>query len=217
MVITIPRHTRVLGTSAAYIRRAKHFWERKREVLEYIWVRFGQAHRVTAIGVDPALSAALPREFLDHVLFWNAAELQRVRGIFGKGDYNSHRIHPSLNGFTPVSQPLAKAPGGCDDTQPTTACKSYWLRAILPVYCSCLNNNSPVTRRKSVFAFSTSFFQLARIRLTCDNGESCPRPTKRKTAFRFSRIRTAAGKDAMLVGILGGETSERPSCSQDEA
>ena len=40
------------------------------------------------------------REFLDHVLFWNANDLERKLEGF-RQYYNAHRVHSSLNGDTP--------------------------------------------------------------------------------------------------------------------
>ena len=46
------------------------------------------------------LIGTVRREYLDHVLFWNASDLERKLNEF-KGYYNEHRVHRSLNGKTP--------------------------------------------------------------------------------------------------------------------
>jgi len=46
------------------------------------------------------LIETLRREFLDHVFFWNANDLERKLEGF-RQYYNSHRVHTSLNGDTP--------------------------------------------------------------------------------------------------------------------
>ena len=42
------------------------------------------------------------REFVDHVLFWNARDLERKLGDF-QGYYNEVRSHASLKGYTPLT------------------------------------------------------------------------------------------------------------------
>ncbi len=42
------------------------------------------------------------REFLDHVLFWNACDLERKLADF-QAYYNAARSHASLAGHTPVA------------------------------------------------------------------------------------------------------------------
>ena len=46
------------------------------------------------------LIGTLRREFLDHVFFWNAHDLERKLEGF-RQYYNSHRVHTSLDGDTP--------------------------------------------------------------------------------------------------------------------
>ncbi|MDF1556380.1 MAG: integrase core domain-containing protein, partial [Deferrisomatales bacterium] len=41
------------------------------------------------------------REYLDHVFFWNAVDLERKLDEF-KEFYNRHRVHTSLGGATPA-------------------------------------------------------------------------------------------------------------------
>lgn len=46
------------------------------------------------------LIGTIRREYLDHVLFWNASDLERKLDSF-KDYYNEHRVHASLNSKTP--------------------------------------------------------------------------------------------------------------------
>ncbi len=46
------------------------------------------------------LIGAIRREYLDYVLFWNGADLERKLNMF-KSYYNYHRVHASLDGRTP--------------------------------------------------------------------------------------------------------------------
>src|SRR5262245_48485254 len=46
------------------------------------------------------LIGTIRREFLDHVLIWNAIDLERKLEEF-RNYYNEHRVHQSLNGRTP--------------------------------------------------------------------------------------------------------------------
>lgn len=39
------------------------------------------------------------REYLDHVLFWNASDLEKLNTF--KDYYNGYRVHASLDGKTP--------------------------------------------------------------------------------------------------------------------
>jgi putative transposase len=48
------------------------------------------------------LIGTMRREFLDHVLFWNARDLERKRGEF-QVYYNAARSHASLEGYTPLT------------------------------------------------------------------------------------------------------------------
>ena len=47
------------------------------------------------------LIGTIRREFLDHVLFWNSADLEQKLEEF-RQYYNDHRVHASLNGNTPA-------------------------------------------------------------------------------------------------------------------
>jgi putative transposase len=49
------------------------------------------------------------REYLDRVFFWNAVDLARKLGEFGNY-YNTHRVHRSLAGSTPVQRAGASSP-----------------------------------------------------------------------------------------------------------
>ncbi|MHB8743847.1 MAG: integrase core domain-containing protein [Sulfuricaulis sp.] len=46
------------------------------------------------------LIGTIRREYLDHVLFWNASDLERKLNTF-KDYYNGHRVHVALDGKTP--------------------------------------------------------------------------------------------------------------------
>ena len=48
------------------------------------------------------LIGTMRREFLDHVLFWNACALERKLGEF-QAYYNAARSHASLDGHTPLT------------------------------------------------------------------------------------------------------------------
>jgi putative transposase len=48
------------------------------------------------------LIGTMRREFLDHVLFWNARDLERKLGEF-QVYYNAARSHASLEGYTPLT------------------------------------------------------------------------------------------------------------------
>ena len=48
------------------------------------------------------LIGTMRREFLDHVLFWNAGDLERKLADF-QAYYNAARSHASLEGHTPVT------------------------------------------------------------------------------------------------------------------
>ena len=47
------------------------------------------------------LIGTIRREYLDHVLFWNAIDLERKLNDF-KTYYNDERVHTSLEGHTPA-------------------------------------------------------------------------------------------------------------------
>ena len=49
-----------------------------------------------------ALGWTMRREFLDHVLFWHAGDLERKLGEF-QTYYNAARCHASLKGHTPAT------------------------------------------------------------------------------------------------------------------
>ena len=47
------------------------------------------------------LIGTMRREFLDHVLFWNAGDLERKLADF-QASYHAARSHASLEGYTPL-------------------------------------------------------------------------------------------------------------------
>lgn len=49
------------------------------------------------------LIGTIRREYLDHVLFWGAADLARKLDDYGTY-FNSHRVHRALDGMTPVQK-----------------------------------------------------------------------------------------------------------------
>ena len=67
-----------------------------------------QMNAVDTSGVTPMshpfverLIGTLRREYLDHVFFWNARDLERKLEEF-RDYYNCHRVHTSLDGDTPA-------------------------------------------------------------------------------------------------------------------
>ncbi len=46
------------------------------------------------------LIGTIRREYLDHIFFWNASDLERKLEAF-QDYYNAHRVHSSLGGYTP--------------------------------------------------------------------------------------------------------------------
>jgi putative transposase len=55
------------------------------------------------------LIGTVRREYLDHVLFWNAIDLRRKLDAFANY-YNAHRVHRSLDGTTPARRACASSP-----------------------------------------------------------------------------------------------------------
>jgi transposase InsO family protein len=53
------------------------------------------------------------REFLDHVPFWNARDLERKLGEF-QAYYNAARSHASLDGYTPLTYARRKTVATAD-------------------------------------------------------------------------------------------------------
>ena len=49
------------------------------------------------------------REYLDHVLFWNASDLERKLHEF-RNYYNGHRVHSSLDGKAPEQISIGTSP-----------------------------------------------------------------------------------------------------------
>ena len=68
------------------------------------------------------LIGTMRRECLDHVLFWNAGDLERKLADF-QAYYNAARSHASLEGYTPLGP--ASSGGLMTNSRPTgasTAC-----------------------------------------------------------------------------------------------
>jgi putative transposase len=55
------------------------------------------------------LIGTLRREFLDHLLFWNAADLERKLGLYQRY-YNRWRSHQGLEGDTPEEKAGSSGP-----------------------------------------------------------------------------------------------------------
>jgi putative transposase len=55
------------------------------------------------------LIGTIRREFLGRVFFWNAVDLARKLEAF-RDDYNGHRVHRALAGFTPAQRGDASSP-----------------------------------------------------------------------------------------------------------
>lgn len=55
------------------------------------------------------LIGTVRREYLDHVFFWHAGDLQRKLDDF-RDYYNKCRVHRSLSGWTPAQQAGAAVP-----------------------------------------------------------------------------------------------------------
>ena len=47
------------------------------------------------------LIGTIRREYLDHILFWNAVDLEKKLAEF-QAYFNRHRVHSSLSGDTPA-------------------------------------------------------------------------------------------------------------------
>ena len=62
-----------------------------------------------ANGVCERLIGTIRREYLDRMLFWNAADLKRKLAQFGDY-YNTQRVHRSLAGATPAQHAAASSP-----------------------------------------------------------------------------------------------------------
>ena len=58
------------------------------------------------------LIGTMRREFLDHVLFWNAGDLERKLADF-QAYYNAARSHASLEGHTPLGYAGERTGGPC--------------------------------------------------------------------------------------------------------
>jgi transposase InsO family protein len=76
-----------------------HRWQANLHVLD-----IDEVKAVTSVPVShpfiERLIGTLRRELLDHILFWNAIDLERKLNEF-KDYYNQERVHASLDGDTP--------------------------------------------------------------------------------------------------------------------
>jgi transposase InsO family protein len=87
-----------------------------------IWAPSGHVHRSALSRHHPRQSAAKRgcrdrtlTEYLDRVLFWNAADLARKLEAF-RDYYNGHRVHRAIAGLTPAqfAGALSPAPAALD-------------------------------------------------------------------------------------------------------
>ena len=77
-----------------------HRWQANLRVLEIAEIKTVPEVPVSHPFIE-RLIGTVRREFLDHILFWNAADLERKLGEF-RYYYNHHRVHASLKGDTPA-------------------------------------------------------------------------------------------------------------------
>jgi transposase InsO family protein len=102
-----PRH---LGTDHDPLFEA-HRWQATLRVLEIDEIKT-VPHVPLSHPFVERLIGTIRREFLDHVLFWNARDLERKLADF-QTYYNAARRHASLEGHTPVGfasgRPVARA------------------------------------------------------------------------------------------------------------
>jgi transposase InsO family protein len=77
------------------------------------------------------LIGTIRREYLDHVLFWNAADLERKLNEF-KEYYNGHRVHAALDGKTPerVSGDRLPAPAQLDRFSWMSHCRGLFQTPV---------------------------------------------------------------------------------------
>lgn len=70
------------------------------------------------------LIGTVRREYLDHVLFWNATDLERKLEEFRR-HYNDHRVHTSLNGDTPstANEPVSIKQAGLQNFRWQAYCR----------------------------------------------------------------------------------------------
>src|SRR5262245_16400884 len=87
------------------------------------------------------LIGTMRREFLDHVLFWNARDLDRKRAEF-QVYYNAARSHASLEGRTPLTF-AGNHPDPCGSAPRAVG---RLLSGARPAPCRCLTANSRPTR-----------------------------------------------------------------------
>lgn len=77
-----------------------HQWQANLRILEKIEVKTVPFTPVSHPFVE-RLVGTVRREFLDHVLFWTATDLERKLAAFQRY-YNAERVHASLGGLTPA-------------------------------------------------------------------------------------------------------------------
>ena len=77
-----------------------HRWQANLRILEVKEIKSIPAVPLSHPFVE-RLIGTLRREFLDHLLFWNAGDLERKLEDF-QHYYNPHRVHASLGGQTPA-------------------------------------------------------------------------------------------------------------------
>ena len=73
------------------------------------------------------LTGTIRREYLDHLFFWNAVDLERKLTDF-RVYYNHHRTHSSLSGDTPVETAgcTGKSQAKLDNFRWHTHCKGLY-------------------------------------------------------------------------------------------
>ncbi len=92
----VPRH---LSTDHDRLFEA-HRWTANLRILEIDEIKT-MPHVPLSHPFVERLIGTMRREFLDHVLFWNARDLERKLGEF-QAYYNAARCHASLGGRTPL-------------------------------------------------------------------------------------------------------------------
>ena len=92
-----PRH---LSTDHGPLFEA-HRWTANLRILEIVEIKTVPHAPISHPFVE-RLIGTMRREFLDHVLFWNARDLERKLADF-QAYYNAARSHASLEGHTPLT------------------------------------------------------------------------------------------------------------------
>jgi putative transposase len=93
----VPRH---LSTDHGPLFEA-HRWTENLRILEINEIKTVPHVSLSQPFVE-CLIGTMRREFLDHVLFWNASDLERKLAEF-QAYYNAARCHASLEGHTPLT------------------------------------------------------------------------------------------------------------------